>query len=446
MKNNFLTLLIIVGLAAVAKGQESPLDEYIRIGLTSNQTLQQRQLQVEKAQLSLKEAKGLFLPNLTFQADYTLADGGRKIDLPIGDLLNPVYGTLNALTQSQSFPQIENVSEQFLPNNFHDTRLRMTMPVINTEIWYLQKIRKAGISENEAQLIVYRRDLVRDIKIAYYNFLKADQAEKIYTQALWLQEKNLALTQSLIKNDKLIPATALQIQAEISDTKAMIIEAQNNKLKAAAYLNFLINKPLDSSIAVDEKLTNTTASNVNKNTREEILQLNSGITQLKLNAELRKLSWAPTLGIFLDAGYQGFGYIFDTDQRYVLGGFQLKWNLFGGLQQQNKKRIAFNEVQNLELKSQEIERQLMLQLFTSEKNLSTSKAKYDANKESVSYNNEAYRVIQIRYRDGQAIPIELTQAMFQKTKSEIQESISLIDIKIAEAEVERAAASFQFNK
>lgn len=446
MKNNFLTLLIIVGLAAVTKGQESPLDEYIRIGLTSNQTLQQRQLQVEKAQLSLKEAKGLFLPNLTFQADYTLADGGRKIDLPIGDLLNPVYGTLNALTQSQSFPQIENVSEQFLPNNFHDTRLRMTMPVINTEIWYLQKIRKAGISENEAQLIVYRRDLVRDIKIAYYNFLKADQAEKIYTQALWLQEKNLALTQSLIKNDKLIPATALQIQAEISDTKAMIIEAQNNKLKAAAYLNFLINKPLDSSIVVDEKLTNTTASNVNKNTREEILQLNSGITQLKLNAELRKLSWAPTLGIFLDAGYQGFGYNFDTDQRYVLGGFQLKWNLFGGLQQQNKKRIAFNEVQNLELKSQEIERQLLLQLFTSEKNLSTSKAKYDANKESVSYNNEAYRVIQIRYRDGQAIPIELTQAMFQKTKSEIQESISLIDIKIAEAEVERAAASFQFNK
>lgn len=446
MKNQILTFLITLGLATAGNAQESPLDEYIRIGLTSNQTLQQKQLQVEKARLALKEAKGLFLPNLTFQADYTLADGGRKIDLPVGDLLNPVYGTLNALTQSQAFPQIENISEQFLPNNFHDTRLRMTLPVINTEIWYLQKIRKAGITENEAQLIVYRRDLVRDIKMAYFNFIKADQAEKIYNQALWLQEKNLTLTQSLIKNDKLIPAAALQIQAEISDTKAMIIEAQNNKLNAAAYLNFLINKPLDSTIAVDEKLTNTLSSNSNKNTREELLQLNSGITQLKLNAELKKLSWAPTLGVFLDAGYQGFGYNFDTDQRYVLGGFQLKWNLFGGLQQQNKKRIAFNEVQNLELKTQEIERQLMLQLFTSEKNLSTSKAKYDANKESVSYNNEAYRVIQIRYRDGQAIPIELTQAMFQKTKSEIQESISLIDIKIAEAEVERAAAGFQFSK
>lgn len=446
MKIQILTFLIAFGLATAGNGQESPLDEYIRIGLTSNQTLQQKQLQVEKAKLALKEAKGLFLPNLTFQADYTLADGGRKIDLPVGDLLNPVYGTLNALTQSQSFPQIENVSEQFLPNNFHDTRLRMTLPVINTEIWYLQKIRKAGITENEAQLIVYRRDLVRDIKIAYYNYLKADQAEKIYNQALWLHEKNLTLTQSLIKNDKLIPAAALQIQAEISDTKAMIIEAQNNKLKAAAYLNFLINKPLDSSVVIDEKLSPSTNSNLAKNTREELLQLNAGINQLKLNSELKKLSWTPTLGVFLDAGYQGFGYNFDTDQRYVLGGFQLKWNLFGGLQQQNKKRIALNEVQSLESKSQEIERQLQLQLFTCERNLSTAKAKYEANKESVSFNDEAYRVIQIRYRDGQAIPIELTQAMFQKTKSEIQESISLIDIKIAEAEVERAAASFQFNK
>ena len=446
MKIQILTFLIVFGLATARNGQESPLDEYIRIGLTSNQTLQQKQLQVEKARLALKEAKGLFLPNLTFQADYTLADGGRKIDLPVGDLLNPVYGTLNALTQSQSFPQIENVSEQFLPNNFHDTRLRMTLPVINTEIWYLQKIRKAGITENEAQLIVYRRDLVRDIKTAYYNYLKADQAIKIYKQALLLQQENLTLTQSLIRNDKLIPAAALQIQAEISETKAHIAEADNNKLKAAAYLNFLINKPLDSSVLIDEKLSASTNSNLAKNTREELLQLNAGINQLKLNSELKKLSWTPTLGVFLDAGYQGFGYNFDTDQRYVLGGFQLKWNLFGGLQQQNKKRIALNEVQSLESKTQEIERQLQLQLFTCEKNLSTAKAKYEANKESVSFNDEAYRVIQIRYRDGQAIPIELTQAMFQKTKSEIQESISLIDIKIAEAEVERAAASFQFNK
>ena len=446
MKIQILTFLIAFGLATAGNGQESPLDEYIRIGLTSNQTLQQKQLQVEKARLALKEAKGLFLPNLTFQADYTLADGGRKIDLPVGDLLNPVYGTLNALTQSQSFPQIENVSEQFLPNNFHDTRLRMTLPVINTEIWYLQKIRKAGITENEAQLIVYRRDLVRDIKTAYYNYLKADQAIKIYKQALLLQQENLTLTQSLIRNDKLIPAAALQIQAEISETKAHIAEADNNKLKAAAYLNFLINKPLDSSVLIDEKLSASTNSNLAKNTREELLQLNAGINQLKLNSELKKLSWTPTLGVFLDAGYQGFGYNFDTDQRYVLGGFQLKWNLFGGLQQQNKKRIALNEVQSLESKTQEIERQLQLQLFTCEKNLSTAKAKYEANKESVSFNDEAYRVIQIRYRDGQAIPIELTQAMFQKTKSEIQESISLIDIKIAEAEVERAAASFQFNK
>lgn len=446
MKIQILTFLITFGLATAGNGQESPLDEYIRIGLTSNQTLQQKQLQVEKARLALKEAKGLFLPNLTFQADYTLADGGRKIDLPVGDLLNPVYGTLNALTQSQSFPQIENVSEQFLPNNFHDTRLRMTLPVINTEIWYLQKIKKAGITENEAQLIVYRRDLVRDIKTAYFNFLKADQAVKIYYQALWLQEKNLTLTQSLIKNDKLIPVAALQIQAEISDTKAQIVEAENNKQKAAAYLNFLINKPLDSTVEIDEKLSNTSNSNLTKNGREELLQLNAGINQLKLNAELKKLSWTPTLGIFLDAGYQGFGYNFDTDQRYVLGGFQLKWNLFGGLQQQNKKRIAINELQNLESKSQEIERQLQLQLFTCERNLSTAKAKYDANKESVSFNDEAYRVIQIRYRDGQAIPIELSQALFQKTKSQLQESITLIDIKIAEAEVERAAASFQFNK
>src|SRR5579863_6852626 len=42
---------------------------------------------------ALDQAKALYLPSLDFSARYTRANGGRSIDFPVGDLLNPVYAT-----------------------------------------------------------------------------------------------------------------------------------------------------------------------------------------------------------------------------------------------------------------------------------------------------------------------------------------------------------------
>jgi len=63
----------------------------------------------------LEVARSMFLPNITFDLTYSHADGGRSIDLPIGDMLNPVYATLNQLTNSPNFPQIQNEQINFLP-------------------------------------------------------------------------------------------------------------------------------------------------------------------------------------------------------------------------------------------------------------------------------------------------------------------------------------------
>ena len=40
----------------------------------------------------------MFLPDISMNARYTVARGGRIIEFPVGDLLNPVYITLNMLT------------------------------------------------------------------------------------------------------------------------------------------------------------------------------------------------------------------------------------------------------------------------------------------------------------------------------------------------------------
>ena len=84
------------------------MEEYIKLGLEKNLALQQKQADYEISLKALQSAGGLFYPNLGIDARYTVARGGRMIDFPVGDLLNPVYSTLNQLLQANQFPQVEN--------------------------------------------------------------------------------------------------------------------------------------------------------------------------------------------------------------------------------------------------------------------------------------------------------------------------------------------------
>ena len=117
------------------------VDEYVAEGLANNLVLKEKNASLEQSLLVLKDAKSYFLPSLEFGASYTLAKGGRTIDFPIGDLLNPVYTTLNKLTGSNSFPQLENVSNQLLPNDFYDARFRATLPLLNRDLNFQKQIK-----------------------------------------------------------------------------------------------------------------------------------------------------------------------------------------------------------------------------------------------------------------------------------------------------------------
>src|SRR5690606_1859958 len=114
------------------------------------------------------------------------ADGGRNIPLPIGDMLNPVYSTLNQLTQSNQFPQIQNETINFLPRNYYDAHIRTTMPLINPDIGYNKRIHEQQVQLSALEVDTYKRELIKAIKVAYFNFLSALQAVDIYRAALEL--------------------------------------------------------------------------------------------------------------------------------------------------------------------------------------------------------------------------------------------------------------------
>ncbi len=133
---------------------------------------------------NLVQARALFLPYASLNGSYQMANGGRKISLPLGDLMNPIYKNLNQINSglnpdAPQYPLISNQSINFLANDFHDSKMRIIQPLFNPEIYFAYKAQKEFTTVWLAQKKAYENQLKFEITSAYYQFLQSGDAIKI---------------------------------------------------------------------------------------------------------------------------------------------------------------------------------------------------------------------------------------------------------------------------
>ncbi|QEC68359.1 TolC family protein [Panacibacter ginsenosidivorans] len=445
-----LILLLLLALLAKQSFAQQILNTYVKEGLDSNLAIRQQSFDLEKAKLDLDRAKALFLPQVGVNAQYTLASGGRKIDVPLGDLLNSVYSSLNEITSSTKFPQVQNQSIQFLPNDFQDTKIELSVPIYNPSLGYNKKIKEELINTNQLELNKYKRELVFNIKQAYFQYLQAVKAVEIYNNALATVNESLRLNEKLVKNNAATKDVILKAKAEVSKVETSLTEAEQNKNNAAAYFNFLLNKPLESSIDVDSVLVRTLQKEMEvlldvPSNREELQQLKISEKVLETNLKLNDTYKLPTLNGFYNAGFQGYGYKFNNDQFYQLGGLQLKWNIFSGNDNKLKFKQAQIDIEALQNQYSDAEKKLQLQLTTAYNTYRAAlKALRSSNDEVIS-TKEVYRLMQSRYIQGSALQIELIDARTEMTTAELKYSLAQLTVLNKAAELERVMATYKLD-
>jgi len=438
-------MLWFIGLGVSVHAQ-TRLDTYIQMGLENNEVIKQQSFDINKSIYALQEARALFYPTVSLNANYTRADGGRTIDIPIGDLLNPVYGSLNQITNSNAFPTLQNQSVLLNPDNFYDAKIHTTMPLLNFEIIYNKRIRSQQASLQKIELEIYQRELVKDIKIAYYKYLQSLEGVTIYEQALTLVKENQRVNQALYKNDKINRTAVLRSDNEVLRIEANLETAKQSSNNAKAYFNFLINRKLDTEIEADthnEKLPSLMLEENTKN-RGELKKLD--LVQ-ELNGNVSKLTqsyWFPKLSGFADVGFQDFDFEVNKQSRYYLAGLSLEWNIFSG--NKNKYRLRQVEEDSKKIASQKdnAEQKLLLQYEVAQNNLKAALKQFDAEKDQKEAAKKYNEDITKLYKEGQAIYIELLDAQNQWVNAQLNTNVSLYNSWIAFAELERANATFTF--
>lgn len=420
------------------------LENYIEEGLQNNIVLNQKNISWEKAMIGLQSAKSLYLPTVAFQTTYSTADGGRNIPLPLGDLLNGVYATLNQLTQTQNFPQLENEEINFFPKNYYDAKIRTTVPIINSDIRYAVKVNEQQIMLKEYELQIYRRELIKNIKTAYYNYLSAVKAVSIYKSSQALAEEGKRVNEKLYESGKGLPVYIMRSESEIAQVNAELSQARQQTENARLYFNSLLNRdpdlPIDTAFNSEQEMVHAQQLLLEKpvtNRREEL----SGLRQvLSINESLLEKDeryFFPKLSGFLDVGSQAEDLKFNAQSRYYMVGLQLDIPIFSGFRNKYKIKEAKLELKNSQLQIDDAKRQLELSANVSRNKLKAAFETYEASKEQLKAANAYQRLIDRGFKAGVNSFIESIDARNQLVTAQLATQINEYKVLSAAAELER---------
>lgn len=454
---NRITVLFISFLSITsAFAQNGVLDSYIQNALESNLALQQKEYSYQKSLEALSEAKRMFLPTVSLEARYSVADGGRSATIPFGDMINPVYNNLNAINEGLDIPvpdysEIENTELSFIRSPEQETKVVAAMPVFNASIIQNHKIKKGLAEVEKISVDIYKRELVKEVKDAYVKYLQAEQMYVLYNNTLTTVNQNLKNRQSLYKNDKITIDEVYAAKAQVKQIEKDLTEVNKNRFLAVSWFNFLLNRDFDSEIITDplvpliisdynlEDLKNTSVSN-----REELRQLDEYIEIQTNTVNLEKGTALPEISIGAQYGFQGEDYIFNSSGDFASAGINLKWNVFTSGKRKSKINQAKIDRNITENRKQEVERQVQLEVIDAYYSIQTAMQGIElANEELLNY-QKSYMLVEKKYQLGMVNFLEYSNALNNKLNAENKLILAKYGYQLEQIKLERLTSSYQF--
>ncbi len=417
------------------------IDEYVRIGLASNLVLANQSLEAQKSLAALDAARARFYPELGVNARYTRADGGREITVPTGQLLNPAYQTLNELLVANGgtprFPMLGDESFPLQLPREQDTRITLRQPLYAPAIPAAVAAASANASAAGYGQQAFTRQLRRDVAVAYLDWLRARHGNQIIAASAALLTENLRVNQALYASGKGTHDTVLRAQAELLAVQQQQGESANAATQARSYVNFLLNRPLDTPLEnADLGVAGATsaatapatapaeleaATHMALLSRPELRRLeaagNAADAQLRVARAARK----PNISLGVDAGTQGSDYGLGRNYNFSTASLVASWTLFdggaraaavsqarlSGAQLRNQQQLAATRVE-LEV------RQSYDNLRTAADSLATAQARSAAAR-------AAFAIASRRRDAGVASTLEFLDARSALTSAELNE-------------------------
>jgi outer membrane protein TolC len=454
--------LVLTGLLAGAMASadvpavQRVADDLVAEALQTNLGLASVEASVDQRLAVLDQVRAQFLPTIDLQLRYTEADGGREIVFPVGDLLNPVYGSLNALLtaagQPAPFTPIDNVSFSFMRDREQDSVMRLSQPLYDARL--AAERRGAAYSYDAARfgLQAYRLRLERDVRQAYYRWLATREAVGVLEATSALARENERVNDSLHRNGKVTLDLKLRAEAERLEVEQQLVRARAVLDLARRYLNLLCNAPLgrepEAAVVSDADLPRialqippvrgAALEDQALDSRPELRQLESGVAAAGESELAAEAAFKPQLAFAVDAGTQGAEWDYGDQDPYVMASVIVRFNLFNGGGDRAAIRAARARSAELTASRSLAEQQIRIEVQQALSDLEVAEASLATAGRRVEAATAAYTIVAKKRDLGQVSPAEYLDAQRALTQARLNGNVTRFEALGALAQVEYA--------
>jgi outer membrane protein TolC len=435
-----MSLVAILGAAWPAAAQQGPLDSLVLRGIEASRGLQDRRLAAAQGDAAVREAAALRRPSVSFDARYSRTDGG----LNLGDLVNPAYAALNQVTGTDAFPTDVDAR---LPLA-QETRLRLAQPLFRPAIRHNVQLRRSLRGVQGAELAAATRQVAADVQSAYLQHARAARVAEVYASTLPLLAENLRVAERLVAAGRSTPDVVFRARAELGEAAQSRDAAEQGRQAAARALNYLLDRPLETPVAVadDSALAFPLAVSLEEARRsaqagrEELRDAELGIRAAEAQGRIARAGRLPALSLAVDYGIQGNRYELSRDADFAAASLVVEWTPWDGGATGARRTQATLEAERARTRRTDAERQIDLQVRQAYDAAVVAHAAIGTAAGRVAAARRTFELVARKYQEGAAPQIEFIDARSARTRAELNLVLTRYEYALRYVELERAAA------
>ena len=334
--------------------------------------------------------------------------------------------------------------------NTYSAGVTAAMPLVNAQLWKSLKISGLDVELAVEKARSSRLETVTQVKNAYFATLMAKEAFNVYKDVYENAVRNYEEAQKKFDAEKISEMELLRAKTSVANAIPNVYNAESSIILALWQLKAVLGVDLDMNLDVAGKLEDHAQQMFYDVHQHDSVSLdrNTTMKQLAIQSEmlaetikLQKYASIPSLALAFNFSMNAMTNDFNFSEYrwtpYSYVGLSLNIPIFAGGKRYNQIRQAKNQYQQVQLQTENTERQLKIAIRQSLTTMETNMKSYYSAQDAVEMAAKGYSIAEKAYQVGRSTLIELNDAQLALTQAQLAQSQAIYNFVIAKSQLEQ---------
>ena len=310
---------------------------------------------------------------------------------------------------------------------------------------------RANLRASRSTLLAARNDARLNAKTAFLNVLRAQAGVGVAEQAVRDSQERLDQARKLLTGEQVARVDVIRLEAQLDQSKADLIVAQNNLELQRNALNLSLARPIETPVELVDipslppsPTDPTPLVQAAQEARPEVLSLLDTIRALGFSRRALEAGQNPSLsvGVNYQRNLDAAGF---SQKEQTVANFTVSIPIFEGGATRARVRAARQDEEQARINLQQTQLSISQEVRNSIANLINSRARLASSEAQVRAAEEVYRLARVRQDAAEGTYVEVVDALTQLVQARNAAVSARYDYLVAFSQLQRAVGSDSLN-